>query len=1139
MPPKYTPNVSVCSNQPRNYTCMTRLMRCQALCLLLATSTLLSLCLLSHAQTYAQNQGSRKQISRVQFLTMDMKNVPIREVLKSISRQTGFEFFYGNNSFNPSEKISISVKHEPLESVLYSLVNRYGLTWTYNDNAIVFSKGSRPVETVKKNLTDSSVNAQPLTGKITDAAGTPLPGATVLVKGSANGTTTNADGMFSLSNVPNESVIIISSVGFETREMAVKGRKIAAALNIDINNLDETVVVAYSTTTKRLSTGNITTIKGEEIARQPVNNGLLALQGRATGVFITQSNGLPGTAVNVQVQGPNSIGYGNDPFYVVDGVPYASQLLGNNAFIYGSFPRGNNGNPFSYLNPSDIESVTILKDADATAIYGSRAANGAILITTRKGKAGRMKVDVNLQQGWGKVTRKMDLLDNKQYLAMRHEAILNDGGTVQPWDYDLNGVWDTTRNTDWQRQLIGNTAKYSTVSASLSGGTSQAQYLIGGTYHRETSVFPGNFADAKGSIHFNISSSSADQRFKAQLTGNYMVDENRLPQVDLTMPSLYLQPDAPEPFNPDGSLNWMPDPATGMSTWFNPYARLLAVYKNKTKNLVSNAVLSYEILNGLVLKSNFGYTNLQTNDIATVPLSSVNPDWLAFTPRTATYGDYSITSWIVEPQLSIKRGIGQGKLEAMVGTSIQQNHSVSKILIGSGYNSDQVLEDIASASNITTSGSVNTVYKYNALFGRLNYNWADKYVLNISARRDGSSRFGSANRFHNFGAAGLAWIFSQEQFVKKALPVLSFGKLRVSYGTTGNDQIGDYSYLNRYIPVSVANPYQGIVGLQPNSLTNPYLQWEETRKWQAGLELGFLKDRITFVANYSRNRSSNQLLNYSLPIVTGFKGIARNFPATVENRNWEFTFNTVNIRGNAFSWSTAINLTIPRNKLIAFPNLATSNYGKTLIIGQSISIRRLYHLIGVNDSTGVYQFSDSKGNITTSPSYSDDRIAVVNTDPKFYGGIDNSFTYKGFELDVFFQFVKQQGINYFFGNSPGTFYGGNQPAYVLQRWQKAGDKTPIQRFNSDYSIDQQFANAAFTSDGSVSDASYIRLKNISLFWQLPQPWRKKMRLQNCKVFFQAQNLLTITGFKGLDPETQSSATLPPLRMMTTGIQIGL
>jgi len=478
----------------------------------------------------------------------------------------------------------------------------------------------------------------------------------------------------------------------------------------------------------------------------------------------------------------------------------------------------------------------------------------------------------------------------------------------------------------------------------------------------------------------------------------------------------------------------------------------------------------------------------------------------------------------------------------LVAGTIQQQNANQLSINGRGYSSDLLLQDPLSAATSSIGGSNQTEYKYNALFSRLGYVWDEKYILNLSARRDGSSRFGSANEFHNFGAIAGGWVFSNEGFLKDDR-LISFGKLTASYGTTGNDQIGDYSFLSLYNSVSYSAPYQGIPVISPRVLTNPFLQWEETKKTSIGLDLGFLKDRILLNAIWFENRSSNQLVSYPLPSITGFTGITENMPATVQNTGIELSINTINVKSKDFNWSTSFNLTVPQNKLVAFPNLANTSYASTYVIGKPIiNISKVYHFMGVNPATGLYQFLGSNGNLTSNPVFGQDNTVFISQSPKYYGGLENSFSYKGFDLSFLFQFVKQTGTTDPFGSIyPGRISSnqGNEPVWILDRWQKPGDQATIQLFGTDQRYSNQ-VSAANNSDAYYTDASYIRLKNVALSYRLPINWLNKAHLQSLQIYLQAQNLLTITKYKGLDPENpQGVAGLPPLRVITMGIRIGL
>lgn len=1039
-------------------------------------------------------------------VTITARNIALEVVFKKIEQQTGMTI---RNNFqatqlNEKKKVTVNFLRTDINEVMTFLLNdKDNLSFSIKDGVILIFRQVFSFRNLMPNgdRKDTISNSIKVSGKVIDKDGNPIPGASIKIKNSTSGTASNNDGSFRLTTIEKGETIIISSIGFESKEITADNGNLIVQLNSHTNLLDEKIIMAYGNTTKRLNTGNINSIKAIDIENQPVSNPLIALQGKTPGVFIQQSSGLSGSGVTVRIQGVNSISSGNDPFYVVDGVPYVSQLLPTTNVSGGySGVNGIAGNPLSYINSADIESIEILKDADATAIYGSRAANGAVLITTKKGKMGPVRATFTFQNGWAKVPHKIDLLNRPEYLEMRHEGLKNDDVPISIFDWDLNGTWDSTRDIDWQKELIGNTARYTDAQVNISGGNAFTQFMVGAGFHKETTVFPGSFSDSKGSVHINLNSNSANQKFKIQFTSSFLFDDNRLPISDLTTNAIILAPVAPDPYNPDGSLNWSPD-ANGSSTyWGNPIASIAQKSRNKTYNLISNSIISYEIVPGLVLKSSFGFNSLNTDEITKTPNSVFPPEFRQFVPNSSEFITNKLSSWIVEPQIEYNRKISKGNINILLGSTLSQNNSDQQRIAAFGFINELVMEDLKSATS-TRGSSINSMYKYNALYSRITYNWLNKYLINLTARRDGSSRFGPENQFHNFGAIGAAWIFSEEQFIQSYLPFLSFGKLRGSFGTTGNDQIGEYQFMDIYEPVNISgNAYQGIIGLAPTRITNLYLQWEETKKLQLGLEIGFIKDKILFTANYNQNRSSNQLLQNELTSITGFLSIARNFPAVVQNSGWEFTLNTVNIKTKHFYWATNFNITVPKNQLLSyFGQDKNENIG----IGQPLSAVRYYKYAGVNDTTGKYQFIDSKGNYTTSPSDPIDRTVIVNFDPKFYGGIQNSLTYKGLSLDFFFLFTKRSAIdNLTYGNNnlayyPGVFNSGvsNQVTAVLNRWQKPGDKATVQPFSAGNNVN---LNNLKNSDAIYTDGSYIRLKNVSFSWQLPQSWRKTLHFQNAK-----------------------------------------
>jgi TonB-dependent starch-binding outer membrane protein SusC len=1093
-----------------------------------------------------------------QSITFKGKNVSLEKVFAVVKKQTGYFFFYNDVLLQDAKTVNINADNLPLNDFLDKVFAEQELTYNIESKSIIISRknltgGLNPGFRPQDFSLGSLLAIPPVTGIVRGPDGQPIANANVVIKGTKKGTITTADGSFSIE-ANNEDVVIISSIGFADGQITVHNNSLGiVTMTLSESKLDEVQIIAYGTTTKRLNTGNISSINADDIKTQPINNPLLALAGRTTGIVIEQTAGLAGTGLRIKIQGQNSISKGTDPFYVVDGIPYPANLLPTSSSILGNSPNNGTdfssgtGNPFSFINPGDIESIQILKDADATAIYGSRAANGAILITTKKGKSGRTNVDVNFQQGFGKVTRRMNLLNTQQYLDMRKEAYTNDGMDIptstlpvtdkNPSNYDLT-VYDLNRYTDWQKVLLGGSSKYTDLQASISGGSNQTTFRLNGSYHRETTVFPGDFSDVKSSIGFNLNHTSSDQKFKLQFSASYLNDNNQLPGEDLTGTALKLSPNAPELYNTDGSLNWErievnPSTHDSVSTYINPLRYTLINTNFKTDNLMGNANLSYTILKGLDARASFGYSKLSAKELYATPLNYYLPEERSYSDRFAHYGTSEIKNWIIEPQLTYNTVLGMGHLNVLVGSTFQETNSDNIRYRGSVYPNDMVLADIRSASKVSVLGDhLLSQYNYAALFGKINYNFNNKYIINLTARRDGSSRFGSAEKFHTFGAIGAAWLFSSESFVKDNLSFLSFGKLRGSYGSTGNDQIGNYSFLNIYNVIAGGVPYNGYNGIGPSTHFNPYLQWELTRKLQAGLELGFIQDKILFNVNYYHNQSSNQLVTYTLPYITGFGDVTKNFPATVRNTGWEFSVNTINLKNKLFTWTSSFNMTIARNKLVKFENLEGSPYKEQLAIGAPVNITKVFKYAGINAETGDMQFKSAAGEIVAFPDFEKDRYFPVDIAPRYHGGLQNSFSFKGFDFSFLFQFTKQIAANNRLSGPIGDNL--NQSVDVLTRWQKTGDQTDIPKFSTfNYPFYGIFSSYVY------SDASYVRLKNASFSWNVPAGWLNPAKIKNVRLYVQGQNLFTITKYTGLDPETKSNSSLPPLRVVTFGAQVTL
>jgi TonB-dependent starch-binding outer membrane protein SusC len=1050
------------------------------------------------------------------LVTINLENTSLQKVFSAIEAQTSYRFIYTNEQLKGGKPFTISVNKVHVQTVLKQCFQDQPVNYSLEDKFIIITR---------KDNEDKS-NPIDISGIVKNDKGEPVVGATVTILGTEKATTTEFDGSFILVQVPAGATLVFSGANVEKEQIVLHGQQtLNVILKAKINKLDEVQIIAYGTTTRRLSTGSIDKINSETIGQQPVSNPLAAMEGEVPGLDITQVTGMAGGNFIVRIRGQNSIQNGNDPLYVIDGVPILSNSVSDPA-LSAVIIQG--GSALSALNPKDIESIEVLKDADATAIYGSRGANGVVLITTKTGKSGKSKIDLNLSGGQGNVDRTMRLLNTPQYLQMRREAFSNDKETPT-----LNNavdllLWDTTRYTDWQKTLIGQTANILDGQLAISGGNTNTQYRLAGNYYRQTAVFPGSFAYQKISGSAAINNVSTDQKLKVQFTAGYNVENNNLPNLDPTTNIFRLPPDAPPGHDSTGSINY----SDGF--YQNPYPTFARTYSSTTYNLITDAVISYRIIEGLTFKSNLGYSNIHMDETLLIPLSSINPA-AGYTSGFSEPSNHQFNNWIVEPQLEYQNIAGSMKWGILLGTTFNQNETQGTTFFASGFPSDALIQDLSAASFLMVQNETSTFYRYNAFFGRINLNWQDKYLINLTGRRDGSSRFGPDNRFANFGAIGAAWIFSGETFMKQSLHAISFGKLRASYGTNGNDQIGDYSYLDLW--QTSYYPYNGTSGLNPANLYNSSFKWETNQKLDIGLELGIARDKLLFTVDYYHNLTTNQLVSYPLPNITGFSFIQNNSPAKLLNSGWEFELNGVLIKNEQVSWNLSVNLTIPNNKLLAYPNLAGSNYANIYEVGKSIYLKKLYHNLAVDPKTGIYTFQDvnNDGQITY-PADLTDYKTVAKT---CYGGLINNFQYKNWQLNFTLQFVQQTGYDYqyYYPGAPGSM--NNQPAIVLNRWTQPGEIAPVQQFtqNTGSEAYQAWFNASGIGDNIISDASFIRLKNLSITYHFAKNWLERNHLQDIRIYVQAQNLFTISHYQGLDPESQSNSVLPPLRVLTAGIQI--
>ena len=1091
------------------YTCYLFLLQLMGLQLLIANPS--------------KGQGLKETI-----ISLQMKNAHLTDIFDAIEKKTEFEFVYNKAFANIEDTYTVDYTKKNLAQIFKDLSRRAKIKFKQINKTISVAKlAYKPVpdQTLAGEAFDKVIS-----GKVTDEAGNPLPGASIIVKGSTIGTTTDVDGNYVLNVPDNAATLQFTYIGHIVEEVEISGRAIIdIVLYQDITTLGEiTVSTGYWETAQRLNVGNIEKVTAKEIETQPITNVLQAVQGRAAGIYIQQQTGVPGGGIDIQIRGRNSLGTGGNPFYIVDGVPFPSGTIsaGN---IGSALASGSRNSPLFALNPEDIESIEILKDADATAIYGSLGANGVVLITTKKGRQGKTRVKVNVSQGFGKVANRLDLLDTDQYIQIRQESIVNSGLSSISQEtleriYPDVFLWDADRNTDWQKELIGHTANQTNADLSVTGGSETTNFLVSLGYFKESTVFPTDEGFSRYSGQANLSHTSYNKRFKLSLSTNFSSSANTLPGIDLTSAALTLPSHAPPPYDENGNLNF--------DQFFdNPLQRLQQEYNGETLNLIASLRIDYELFKGFNLVSSMSYNIQQLDATQITPKTSINPNKAGSRERTSSFLSGKTKAWVFEPQIDYRLKAGKAGINLLGGVTFRSDVNESQAIVARGFSNDAFLLNADAATNINIAGAPYTEYRYNAAFARINFDWDGKYLVNITGRRDGSSRFGPNNRFGNFGAVAGAWVFSAEDWFGDALPFISFGKIRSSYGITGNDQIGDYQYLDTYSFTN--NPYNDVPGLVVTRLSNPDFSWETVRKLEVGMELGIFEDRIFTSISWYRNRTTDQLVGLPLSLATGDFDIQFNLPAVVENRGWEFELTSTNMTSGNFQWTTNFNLTIPVNELVAFDRLEDfPAFDRRYVVGESINglSSKYYEFRGVDPETGLYDFVDKNedGQIT----FAED-ARYMEVGQEYFGGLQNSFRYKSIELAFLLQFVKQTGFNqYRFANQIGTF--GNLPAEFADRWQQPGDRTRIQRPEFWF---QQESGFLRISDAVIEDASFIRLNNLSLAYLFPEKILNKLNIEGLRFSAQGRNLFTITNLNALDPEGGGfGSTLPPLRFISLGLQ---
>jgi TonB-linked SusC/RagA family outer membrane protein len=964
----------------------------------------------------------------------------------------------------------------------------------------------------------TTVYAQDLiNGTIKDDTGQPLPGATVFIKGTSVHAVADADGNFTIAaGKVFPFTIQVNSVGYQTQEIEIyelTGEAAEVVLKSD-NILDAVVVVGYGTQKKSELTGAIASVS-ETILKQPISSVDRALNGAAPGVQVTQTSGQPGGGVSIRIRGGGSIQGGNEPLYVIDGYP-----VYNNAVSTGAV-TGASINPLSSINPADIESIDILKDASSTAIYGSRGANGVIIITTKKGKADQNIITYDVSYGVQTLRKKIDLLNAKQFASLRNDALYDTTPANGRFQYLTQEQIDQLgEGTDWQDEAF-RSAAVQNHQLSLSGGTQKTRYAISGNYFNQDGIIRSTDFERYGA-RVNIDTRPTDRlTFGLNFTGsksNANIAPNGIVSALLTMP-----PTATI-YEPDGSYT-LRNPFENIFS--NPIASLNEqINKTKSTRLLGTAFGEYTLLDGLTLKVLFGTDITDTKDENYIPSTIYEG---VTTNGAASIGIFNASSWLNENTLTYAKDFGDHSVNILAGFT-QQEYTADIVRTGAtNFVTDNVTYNSLQDGAVTTRPySNNTAWALLSYLGRANYNYAHKYYLTASIRTDGSSRFGKNNKWGYFPSAAVSWKISEENFFDGLSSAISDLKIRASYGATGNQEIGEYQSLATLRSITYLFGDNLVTGFTPNGIANNDLGWETTNQFDAGIDIGLLNNRVSVTLDGYYKKTKNLLLNVEIPWTSGQATSLQNYGA-VENKGIELGINTSNLEGG-LTWTTNINFSLNRNKVVSIGGGSDSYLSGNYIVKVGQPLGTYYGTV----TDGILQTGEeaTKGKYTGNATpkagdrlYKDvsgdsqfttalDRTIIGSAQPDFMFGITNNFTWKGFDLSFFFQGVV--GNEILNGNKQTLeLFNGQQNASTsaLDRWTESNPSNTIPRAKLD--------PAPVFSDRLIEDGSFVRLKSLSLGYTVPRQLIERIRLSNLRIYVIGQNLLTWTKYTGFDPEVTS------------------
>ncbi|MCK0135715.1 TonB-dependent receptor [Arenibacter sp. S6351L] len=1114
------------------------------------TAFFLLVCMLQiNATTYSQKTR----------ISLEMNDVQLSEVLNRIETISEFKFFVDTQKIDVKRAVDIKADKEKIFDILDKLFKGTNITYEVYKKQILLKKVEIAPTAPKSFGIDQSFieldkYQQTITGTITDENGTPLPGANIIEKGTTNGTQADFDGNFAITLAENNAILLISYIGFSTKEIGLNGQTI---LNVQLEEsasaLDEIVVVGYGTVKKSDITGSVSSISDKDF-----NPGVNAsvdqlIQGKASGVQIAQTSGEPGGGVSVRIRGSSSINAGNQPLYVIDGLPIDNGTLLSSGGSAGVGSNQNPRNPLNSLNPSDISSIEILKDASATAIYGSRGANGVVLITTKQGNSGKIKVDYEGYSGMQTIAKRIDILSTQEYISSINDISVEGGqGPV----FNSSDISNIGAGTDWQDQIYIS-APVASHNLSMSGGNENTTFRTSLNYFNQDGIVK-NSGIEKYIARVNINSKIGENiNVGININSSVIKNNNQIDGVNTNeqagpIYSSLLYDPTESVFNEDGSFS-----RSSNLTINNPLSLIEGISNtDKINRTFGNVFIDYEILKGLSTKLNFGYDNQNVireiyNSRLTIRGQSEN--------GIASITTLNRSNQLVEFTMNYVKEFNEKSTLNILGGTTYQNFLDSQFSgTISGFPSDATGVDNLNLGddNFDGLGSNKAGNSLLSYIGRINYNYLNKYLLTGTLRADGSSRFGENNKFGYFPSFAFGWKLDKESFVPDIFDEL---KLRASWGITGNQDIGNYNSISTYSSgLSAILDDQLATSLRPSRIANPNLKWESTAQIDIGIDARILGGRVSATLDYFNKETRDLLINKPLPTASGYESILSNV-GKMRNSGMEILLNSINISQENFMWSTTLNFSSIKNKITDLGNSSdiitgfVQNVGNTSIyrVGEPAASYYGYIVSGIFQSQseveasaqpdsqpGYPVFKDVNGDRKISPA---DQVVIGNPYPEFTYGIQNTISYKDLSFDFFIQ--GQQGadlinINRIESMYPANFRRNRIAEQALNRWTP---DNPDTKWPS--GINPNAYGGGKVNSLMVDDASYLRLQSIRLAYNIPVKFARLM-----EVYVTGQNLITLTNYIGANPESNSFGRsnvkldyngYPLARTWVLGLKIGL